>query len=211
MSDLQEQAIPIVSRFIMGEWGKFDRDQLRTIVAWVVMTNVTLGSSFEEDSGISEVDRTYFYHWRKPPKHWGVFVGRASGMQDVTFLHKPSCILTEEPVSGKYYPRNVHVTTIKIGRLITHTVAIQPGIARIEQDVYGRSVGVFPIFPFEAGSEADWINTPIMFRDNLRLLGMGLINKLVEISGADVIPYDWLATDPSYNPDVLSRFAQRIP
>ena len=64
---------------------------------------------------------------------------------------------------------NCQATTIIIGRLIVHTVAVPPALLSINPTAYGVRLGVFPIHPV-ACSDLDWRFIPFLDRSGVKTL-----------------------------------------
>jgi hypothetical protein len=121
MSQLQEQAIPLLTPLLMGGALELTPVAQATVAAWAVMTEMVGQFTEPRMVSISSAERAAFAATRVPDaiSQWRVWIGRVTGelgasWERYTFaMHPPNA-----PASP---PVNTQITTLTVGQALVHT------------------------------------------------------------------------------------------
>lgn len=160
MSDLQDMAMPILAPLIRGIWNDFTGQQAAVISKWAAMTVAVVADRFPNSDGVSQADRTYIRDHSDVPPNWQIWIGRASGFEDISYSNRPMFTGGLELNSVK--PKSDScITTIAIGQLIVHAINLSRPDLAPPQLLYSEIYGVFPIHP-RIDPPYDWRDIPFI-------------------------------------------------
>ena len=171
MNVIQEKAKPHLTPLFKGEWNGFSEESVAAI-SWSVMTAMniqyidSLKAGFKNGTITSE-ERDELRSTGTPPKNWTVWVGRCLKYPPLASSSRALFVGKEIP-SRNLIIRNTHVTTIKLGSIVVHTLSLQPDRKAEVSFMYANKLGLIPIFPIWGGDVLSWQNAPILVLVQIR-------------------------------------------
>jgi hypothetical protein len=166
MKKLQDQSIPILKPLIRGEWSDFTREHQIIISNWMAMTATVVAMSYPT-KGVSDEDRRYIAAQRRPPRNWGIWIGRCTGFRGIDYGNR---VVATFLTNGIMRIEQGHfvITTICLGQLILHSISAPLHEAVPSPVDYGINMGVYPINP-RTTALPDWRGIPIIFARSIEL------------------------------------------
>jgi len=161
MRGIQDATRPILTPLIRGIWDDFDEAKGAQIALWAAMTVCVISASAPDMPGVHPDQMKYMNGHRAVPPDWGVWIGRASGFEEIYYGNRivglPAFL---EIVDNRIPSRPACMTTIVLGQVIIHVVSVPKFEALPHPVKYGAILGVLPIHPWVEHT-LDWRFIPI--------------------------------------------------
>lgn len=87
MSQLQQDAKPILVLFITGQWLALDDAQRKVLAAWATMFSIMLDATHPENSGVSQEERKLLMETLTASPGWLAWMGVGARPLAATFIH----------------------------------------------------------------------------------------------------------------------------
>jgi hypothetical protein len=127
MSQLQEQAKPLIEPMLLGKPVRFHRKAQTVLSAWAAMTVMCAEYINEEMISISPGDRRWLRIHRTAPTNWRVWIGRIERVSSSLWFHRGIPMTMdkfETAPAGTIPDSNTQASTICVGpHLIVHVMS----------------------------------------------------------------------------------------
>lgn len=160
MKDLQDELIPLLTPLMRGNWEDFTEAAASRIAVWAAMTVSVIAMSYRDSKGVTTVERKFIRENRAVPPNWLVWIGRASGFEDVSYSNRAAWIVLTKDGINRGEP-NTTVTTIVLGQLLIHAISVPDADLLPRPLPYGLEYGVLPVHPW-GGGLLDWRFIPVI-------------------------------------------------
>lgn len=159
LKTIQDAARPILTPLMLGETPTLTPPEVEIVNQWATMTTINVAVLHDEERGMSRDDVAFFTAERRPPSRWKIFLGKRPirGVEPQNYHRTMTGVREGDPAGAPQ--RQSHVTTIEVGHLLIHSVAIDEAIVRIDAAGYASELQVLPVFPV-SGDGVDWRSAP---------------------------------------------------
>lgn len=147
LSQIQEQAKPVLTELVEGKWPKFDNVTMLNVSLYSTMVTMVLEFADMNTIATPAIERRQFFETKNPLSNWQVLIGLCDGTLDPGSMWHRAAILAESNSQVRTVPKpNAQTTTVCLGKCLIHTVSSpQPFLPA--PDEYAILLGIRRIWP----------------------------------------------------------------